>query len=122
MVVARWAMLGLLAVFVALSALTSAFIPYHDTDALYYGEWSRRLDRAGDSAFPGIPDPFYHRPLFYVGQGWIWHLFGFHERLGRLWAFCFGALLIWAVVRLAAGGLSRAGERIAARGRSPVSC
>jgi hypothetical protein len=52
--------------------------------------------------FPTVTDQTYHRPLFYVGQGWIWRLVGYHDAYGRAFAFSFSMLLAWSVWTLAA--------------------
>jgi 4-amino-4-deoxy-L-arabinose transferase-like glycosyltransferase len=98
---ARLAAMGLAALFLALAALLAATIPFHDGDALAYGEWSRLIGETGGLRFPSITDQTYHRPLLYVLQGWTWHLFGFAEWSGRLLSFVFLVLLVLGVVAVA---------------------
>lgn len=93
---------GVVALFAAAMAFVAVTVPFHATDALIYGRWSRLIALDGGIAFDGIGSGYLHRPLVYVVQGWLWGLLGFHEWIGRVWALLFLALLVWAVVRLAA--------------------
>jgi len=90
------AAVGLAALFVALT------VPYHATDAFVYGSWSRRIADTGQFHLPGIGNSYLSRPFFLVTQGWLWRAFGLHEWIGRLWSLCFGLLLVWSLLRLAA--------------------
>jgi 4-amino-4-deoxy-L-arabinose transferase-like glycosyltransferase len=93
------AVVGLFLVAITFVAVT---VPFHATDALIYGRWSRLIELDGGLHFPGIGAGYLHRPLLYVVQGWLWELFGFHEWIGRVWALAFLLVLVWAVWRLAA--------------------
>lgn len=76
------------------------FVPYHTWDALSYGEWSLLIADTGRFHFPTVTDQTYHRPLFYVSQGWIWRLAGHHDALGRVFGLTFAVLLVFAVWKL----------------------
>lgn len=59
-----------------------------------YGIWAREIAVHWphfEFADAGAVD--LHRPLFYVLEGTLWALFGFHEPLGRLLSLAFGLLL-----------------------------
>jgi hypothetical protein len=86
--------------------VVAVLVPYHATDALVFGSWSVSIADVGSLHTPGVVNSFLHRPLFYGGQGFLWHWFGVHEWLGRVWAWLFMAALLGAVIRLA-GGLRR---------------
>ena len=43
----------------------------------------------------------YQRPLFFVLQGFVWHLFGFHQALGRLLSLAFSLVFVVVVAWLA---------------------
>jgi hypothetical protein len=90
----------LLILFFTPGLFLAMFLPYHAWDGLAYGEWSRLIAQTGDFHFPTITDQTYHRPLFYVVQGWIWRLLGYHEAYGRGLGLAFTALLFLAVWRL----------------------
>lgn len=68
-------------------------VPFHATDGLLFGRWSRLIADDGGFEFPGLLTGYYHRPLFYVSQGWLWHLTGFAEWTGRLLSLSFAVLL-----------------------------
>jgi hypothetical protein len=89
-----------LGLFTALGALLTVFLPYHVWDALAYGEWSRLIALTGGFHFPTVTPQTYHRPLFYVTQGWLWRLLGFNEAYGRGLGLMFWGLLVWSVWRL----------------------
>lgn len=90
---------------VALVALAVAItVPFHATDALIYGLWSKLLARDGGFHFDELSNAYYHRPLLYVAQGELWRVFGVHEWTGRLLALGFGALLFVTTAALAAAG------------------
>ncbi len=79
----------------------AATVPYHSTDGLLFGRWSRLIGQDGGFEHPGLLTGYYHRPLFYVLQGWMWHAFGFSEWSGRLLSLTFGLLLGFALAGLA---------------------
>jgi 4-amino-4-deoxy-L-arabinose transferase-like glycosyltransferase len=108
----RRALTAVLALFLVALTFVAITVPFHATDALIYGRWSRLIELEGGLHFPGIGSGFLHRPLVYVVQGWLWDLFGFHEWIGRLWSLTFVLLLVWAVWRLAA--LDRGGALVGA--------
>ena len=101
-----------MALFVAAATFVAVTVPFHATDALIYGRWSRLISLEGDLHFPGIGSGYLHRPLVYVVQGELWNVFGFHEWIGRLWSLAFALLLLVAVWRVAAQ--DRAGALTAA--------
>lgn len=103
---AMWALGGL---FVVASLVLAVTIPIHATDALTYGEWSRSIGETGDLHFDGVGPAHYHRPLFYVLQGWIWGIFGFHEWLGRVLALVFTVWMLGATAWLASRSRMRGG-------------
>ena len=84
--------------------LLAVTFPIHALDALAYGEWSRLIAGSWGFDFPSVGALAYHRPLFYVVQGWLWGLFGFHEWIGRVLSLSFGVLLVGSVGWLAACG------------------
>ena len=86
--------------------LLAITIPIHAIDALSYGEWSRLIGQTRDFHFAGISAQEYHRPLFYVLQGWLWGVFGFHEWIGRVLSLAFSVVLVGSVAWLAARGPS----------------
>lgn len=99
----RWASIGVVIVvtaYAAVATLLAVLIPFHAWDALTLGGWSRLIAATGHMHFDEHGAWFYHRPLLYVAQGWIWRIFGFHESLGRLLALAFSALLVLSVFRL----------------------
>ncbi len=98
----RRVMGAVVALFLAALAWVALWVPFHATDALIYGRWSRLIGLEGGIDFPGIGSGYLHRPLVYVVQGWLWDLFGFHEWIGRLWSFLFVAVLVFSVWRIAA--------------------
>jgi hypothetical protein len=84
--------------------LIAVTIPIHSWDALAYGEWSRLIAEHWSLRFPEISAQTYHRPLFYVLQGVLWGVFGFHEWIGRLLSLGFTVLLFGTTAWLAARG------------------
>jgi 4-amino-4-deoxy-L-arabinose transferase-like glycosyltransferase len=76
-------------------------VPYHATDALVYGRWSRFIADQGGFFFDQMGYTPYARPLFYLPQGELWWLFGAHEWIGRLLSLAFFGLLVWSVFQLA---------------------
>lgn len=95
-------------IYAVTAVLLAILVPYHAWDALPLGGWSRFIAETGRLRFSGSGDWawYYHRPLFYVTQGWAWRLFGFHESLGRLLALAFACLLAYAVYVLGRRGPS----------------
>jgi hypothetical protein len=84
-----------------LAVLVALIVPYHATDALVYGQFSRMIGVHGGFFFDSVGYTAYARPLFYVPQGWLWWLFGAHEWMGRLIALGFFVALLWTVRGLA---------------------
>ena len=59
-----------------------------------YGTWSRLIANDWPHLhFAAASAVDYHRPFFYVLQGTLWHVFGFHQSLGRLLSLGFAVLL-----------------------------
>jgi hypothetical protein len=86
----------------ACGVLISLVLPYGDWDAMAYGTWSRLI--ANDwphLRFAAANAVDYHRPFFYVLQGTVWHVFGFHQSLGRLLSLAFAVLLGAAIAFIA---------------------
>jgi 4-amino-4-deoxy-L-arabinose transferase-like glycosyltransferase len=108
----RRALGAVVALFLVALTWVAIWVPFHATDALIYGRWSRLIGLEGGIHFDGIGAGYLQRPLVYVVQGWLWDLFGFHEWIGRLWSLVFVAVLVWAVWRLAA--LDRGGKIVGA--------
>lgn len=98
----RRALGAAVALFLVALAWVAIWVPFHATDALIYGRWSRLIGLEGGLHFDGIGAGYLQRPLVYVVQGWLWNVFGFHEWIGRLWSLLFVAVLVWAVWRVAA--------------------
>lgn len=98
----RRALGAVVALFLVALAWVAVWVPFHATDSLIYGRWSRLIGLEGGIDFAGIGPGYLQRPLVYVVQGWLWDLFGFHEWIGRLWMYLFVALLVYAVWRVAA--------------------
>lgn len=93
---------GLVALIVFGAAfLIAVTVPYGGWDSLYYGTWSRLIGLHGGFHYPGVLAVDLQRPFFYVLQGEIWHVFGFHEALGRLLSLLFAVTFVVAVVRIA---------------------
>jgi hypothetical protein len=113
---AELSVLGLVLSFFLLAAFVAIVVPYHSWDALAYGEWSRLIAATGHFRFSSITDQTYHRPLFYVLQGWLWRVVGFSESYGRLVSLAFSLLLAGAVGLLAAQGPWRRVQWICALG------
>ncbi|UGS38733.1 ArnT family glycosyltransferase [Capillimicrobium parvum] len=105
---ARWAMTAVVALFLAAVLWVAVWVPFHATDSLIYGRWSRLIADTGNLHFDGVGSGFLHRPLVYVGEGWLWRVLGFSEPIGRLWMALFLVVLVAAVWRLAAieGGVA----------------
>lgn len=102
MISMRRAMGAVVALFLVALTWAAIWVPFHATDALIYGRWSRLIALGGPVADVSLGAGYLHRPVLYVGQGWLWELFGFHEWIGRLWALLFLFVLVYAVWRLAA--------------------
>jgi 4-amino-4-deoxy-L-arabinose transferase-like glycosyltransferase len=116
----RRAMGAVVALFVVALTWVAVWVPYHATDALIYGRWSRLIELGGPVADLSLGAGYLQRPLFYVVQGWLWELFGFHEWIGRLWALVFLIALVWAVWRVA--GSDRGGAVTGAIGALLLVC
>jgi len=89
-------------VFLALALLVAIALPYGEYDAMAFGVWSRLIGEHWPTfhfaqAYPGA----YQRPVFFVLQGLLWHVFGFHQWLGRLLSLAFSVLLAATVAVLA---------------------
>ena len=95
-------MTAVVALFLAAVLWVAVWVPFHATDSLIYGRWSRLIADTGDLHFDGVGSGFLHRPLVYVGEGWLWRVLGFSEPVGRLWMALFLVVLVAAVWRLAA--------------------
>jgi len=68
-----------------------------------FGSWSRAMaDHWPHLRFDFVGPLSYHRPLFYVLQGWLWATFGFHVALGRVLSLLFSVALLGGVGWLAA--------------------
>jgi 4-amino-4-deoxy-L-arabinose transferase-like glycosyltransferase len=91
------------ALFLVTLAWVAVWVPFHATDSLIYGRWSRLIGLEGGIHFDdqGIGSGYLHRPLVYVVQGWLWELFGFHEWIGRVWSYLFVVVLFYVVFRVA---------------------
>ncbi|MEZ5123658.1 MAG: hypothetical protein R2736_19145 [Solirubrobacterales bacterium] len=85
----------------AVAIFLALVVPYHATDALVYGRFSREIGLHGGFLLDQVGFGSYARPLFYAPQGWLWWLFGAHEWIGRLLSLCFFGALVWSVWRLA---------------------
>jgi 4-amino-4-deoxy-L-arabinose transferase-like glycosyltransferase len=86
----------------AISLFLALVVPYHATDALVYGQWSKMIGANGGFFFDNVGNVPYSRPLFLLPQGELWWVFGAHEWIGRLLSLAFFGLLLWAIFRLAA--------------------
>ena len=63
-----------------------------------YGTWSRLIaDHWPHLRFAAASAVDYHRPFFFVLQGTLWRIFGFHQALGRLLSLGFATLLAGAL-------------------------
>jgi hypothetical protein len=89
--------LVLVAAFLVVASLDAVALPYHDWDALAYGEWSRLIAEHWRLDFPQATAAEYQRPVLYVLQGVAWGVFGFSEQLGRIVDLGFGIALVAAV-------------------------
>ena len=100
------------ALFLALAFTLAVVIPIHAQDALTFGEWSRLISEHWHLRYDAATPQEYGRPLYYVLQGWVWGVFGFHEPLGRILSGLFSVLLLaslaWLLHRRAWGGLAAA--------------
>lgn len=99
----RRALGAVAALFLVALAWVAVWVPFHATDSLIYGRWSRLIGLQGGIHFDdqGIGSGYLHRPLVYVVQGWLWELFGFHEWIGRVWSYLFVVVLFYVVFRVA---------------------
>ncbi|MDX6513338.1 MAG: hypothetical protein QOE36_2842, partial [Gaiellaceae bacterium] len=92
---------GLVAVYLAVAVVLALLLPIHSHDALGFGQLSRLIGLHGGFEYPTVPDVVYHRPLFYVLQGELWRVLGFHETLGRLLSLAFCVLFLACLALLA---------------------
>jgi hypothetical protein len=99
-------------VFLAIAFMLAVVIPIHAQDALTFGEWSRLIAEHWRLHYDAVTPQEYGRPLYYVLQGWIWGVFGFHEPLGRILSGLFSLLLLgslaWILRARDWGGLAAA--------------
>jgi hypothetical protein len=99
-------------VFFAAAFTLAVVIPIHAEDALTFGEWSRLISHHWHLHYDASTPQEYGRPLFYVLQGWVWGVFGFHEPLGRIlsgvFSLLFAGSLAWLVRGRDWGGLAAA--------------
>jgi hypothetical protein len=104
-----WATVGF---FVAIAFMLAVVMPIHAQDALTFGEWSRLISQHWHLHYEAATPQEYGRPLYYVLQGWVWGVFGFHEPLGRILSGLFSVLLLgslaWLLHRREWGGLAAA--------------
>jgi 4-amino-4-deoxy-L-arabinose transferase-like glycosyltransferase len=100
----------IVAALLALALAVAVAVPFHEADAHAYGEWSRLIAEDGGFRYPGISAQTYHRPLYYVLQGWLWGATGFSEVSGRLLSLLFAIVLVGSVAWLAARGRPYAGK------------
>lgn len=100
--IATWGFALVALLLVALMLAVAIFLPYGDWDAMSFGTWSRLIAvHWPHLRFSSVGPAQYHRPLFYVLQGLVWAVFGFHPALGRLLSLGFSLLLVGAVAWLA---------------------
>ena len=92
---------GVAAAFLILAVLIALAFGYRHFDAFAYGEWSRLIGESGDVYEGGPNAVLLHRPLFYVAQGELWHVIGFHVWAGRLLSLSFAVVLAVALFVLA---------------------
>ncbi|HEX5449200.1 MAG TPA: hypothetical protein VFW85_04005, partial [Gaiellaceae bacterium] len=96
------AAVGAVALFLfAAATLVAVTLPYGDWDSLFYSTWSRLIGLNGNFHQQAVNAVDLHRPLFYVLQGELWHVFGFHEWIGRLLSLFFTVIFVAAVTRIA---------------------
>ena len=93
------ALLG--AVFLAAALFVAIVMPYRSWDSLAFGAWSRQI-AAGEHVFSDVIATNVNRPLFYLGQGFVWRWFGYHEWVGRSLSVAFAVAFVvgvWLVAR-----------------------
>src|SRR5260221_12127436 len=101
--IATWIFAALTAVVLVLALFVALVLPYGEWDAMSFGTWSRLIaDHWPHIRFASVDAASYHRPLFYVLQGWIWGIFGFHPALGRVLSLLFTIVLLASMAWLAA--------------------
>jgi hypothetical protein len=89
-------------VLLGLAILVAVALPYGEWDAMAFGAWSRLIAEHWTTLHFALASALdYQRPLFFVLQGFIWHLFGFHQALGRLLSLSFSVLFVVVVALLA---------------------
>jgi hypothetical protein len=77
-----------------------AAIPWSLYDSYAYNSWPRLMALHGGLQLSAVGPVYLHRPLFYVLEGQVWWLVGFHEWIGRALSFVFTATFVGAVVWL----------------------
>ena len=78
-------------------------LPLGDWDSLAFGTWGRSIaEHWPHLRFASAGPADYQRPVFYVLEGTLWRIFGFHESLARLLGVAFGVLLAAALAYTAA--------------------
>jgi hypothetical protein len=93
----------LVAIVLLLALFVAIVLPYGEWDAMAFGTWSRLIaEHWPHVRFESVAAADYHRPLFYVLQGWVWSLFGFHQSLGRVLSLLFSLTLVASVAWTAA--------------------
>jgi hypothetical protein len=109
-----WSFASVAAVLLALALFVAIVLPYGAFDALWLGTWSRLMAAHWPTFhFAAATAGDYQRPLFFVLQGFVWRLFGFHQALGRLLSLAF-ALVLLAGVAWLAGRTAQPYRRLAA--------
>ena len=96
----RWGSLALTGVFAIAAVFAALVMPYRFWDSLAFGSWSRLIAEGAD-LWSGVPALFLQRPLFYVEQGLVWRVLGWHEWIGRLLSLSFALALVVVVWLLA---------------------
>lgn len=85
-----------------LGLVVAIAVPFGAYDALSLGVWSRLIgEHLTTFHFDPIGAPDYQRPVYFVLQGVVWRVFGFHQALGRLLSFGFALVLVGTVGSLA---------------------
>ena len=89
------------AILLVAAVVIAVTLPYGEWDSLFFGTWSRLIGLHDGFHFAQVGAQDLHRPLFYVLQGGLWKVFGFHEALGRLLSLAFTVIFVASVVRIA---------------------
>lgn len=102
------AFFGLSGLLFLVALLIAVALPYGEWDAMALGTWSREIATHWPTIhFSDIYFADYNRPLFFVTQGFFWHVFGFHQAVGRIWSLAFALLLAAAICFLARDAAKR---------------